>query len=112
MTEYIAVGAEWCSFSTRQKTAITDLKKDNVKMVMCQDSNQNPIPHGDDAEKKAVCEAAKDLRGYPTWFKKDSAGSITALKDGTKSLHFMAEDDICKRIDTATGLTGECKTVN
>lgn len=109
MTEYIAVGAEWCSFSTRQKTAITDLKKDNVKMVMCQDSQQNPIPHSDGSLEKDVCDAATDLRGYPTWFKKDSTG-IAELKHGDKSLHFMAEDDICRRIDAATGLTDECKT--
>lgn len=110
MTEYIAVGAEWCSFSTKQKTAIEDLNKGNVKMVMCQDSQQNPKPHEDGSPEKAVCEAAKDLRGYPTWFKKDSTG-IAELKHGDKSLHFMAKDDICNRIDAATGITGECKTI-
>ena len=113
MTEYIAVGAEWCKFSTRQKTAIDNLKigtdeVTNVKMVMCQDLQQNPKPHDDDSPEKAVCDAAKDLRGYPTWFQKDSAGNITALEHNSKSLHYMT--DICKRIDDATGKTNECKT--
>jgi len=108
MTEYIAVGAEWCSFSTKQKTAIEDLNKGNVKMVMCQDSQQQKIPYDGDLDAKAVCDAAKNLRGYPTWFQKDSAGNITALKDDSKSLHYMAEGDICSRIDAATGNTGEC----
>ena len=110
-SKLIAVGAEWCGFSSKQQAAIAELKddktqaSDNVHMVMCQDSSHQPMPlyEGDETWKNTVCaEAGKTIRGYPTWFKLDDAGVVTQIqKNGDQSLHFMASDAICSGLEAA-----------
>ena len=104
----IAVGAEWCTFSRRQQQAIEGMAEgtSNVHMVMCQDANRQPITHTV-AWKNEVCTGTADtIRGYPTWFKQDTAGAVTQLKEDGNGMHFMESNEICTRLGNAGE---ECK---
>ena len=105
--QYIAVGASWCGYSTKQKDEIDKLDgAENVHMLMCQ---------GDDTDweegswQKNTCDAAmSQISGFPTWFEKegelDGDGEVKPIVEERtveQGLHFMPQDRLCEALPEA-----------
>merc|ERR1712224_57535 len=107
--QYIAVGAQWCGYSTKQKDESDKLQgADNVHMFMCQGDGTD---WEEGSWQKKTCDAAMgQIQGFPTWFEKEGDiegdGEVKAIveeKTVQQGLHFMPQDRLCE------ALPGACK---
>ena len=107
--QYIAIGATWCGYSTKQQDEIEKLDgADNVHMLMCQGDGTD---YEEGSWQKKTCDAAMgQIQGFPTWFKKEgdlkgdgAVQAITKTQTVKQGLHFMDSSKLCAEIPDAKG---------